>query len=146
MVEYVSEPQLDPIPLAPAHCLAVFFRSERVVPVMDVDRIWHADMPTARADCVVLAYQARARAPLRHVGIFVGEPPQQIVVSDEQACELPDRLAGEFRHLARSCFRYHDTATPVLDIAYLCSRQLLQTILNEPTLGAPSLGCRTAAD
>ena len=73
------------------------------------------------APVAVLAYQIQSEAQLQYVAVAVTSVPRKIVVSDDHACELPTKFFGVWRPLALACFVHESVATPILNVAYLCS-------------------------
>ncbi|MEN8800350.1 MAG: chemotaxis protein CheW [Thiogranum sp.] len=121
MAEYVIDPQVEPVPLAPKHCRSVLFWQDRIVPLMELARLAGNNHAGPVESVVVMAYQNRARAPLQYVAVAVSEPPSRIPVDDEQICELADDYADSLRAVTLSCFSHAGQPTAILNLERLSS-------------------------
>ena len=112
-------PPLFPIMKAPGHCREVFLWEGRVLALFDL-ALWLGE-PSAPDDddhVGVFRYRAAPGAPLGYGALRIHGAPRQVLVSDGQACQLPDEAAA-LRPLVSACFDYGGRAVPVLDLARL---------------------------
>ncbi len=77
-----------------------------------------ANTDFAHVDAVVLAivaFQIQPGEKPQHGGIKLAQVPYRTLVSDNQACELPQEPQG-WRDLAHSCFTINHKTVPILDL------------------------------
>ena len=123
MVGYEIGPRCQPVPLAQAHCQHLAFWRESLVPTFDLARLFTAGAEASRSALGILAYQSRAREPLDYLGVWLEAAPGKIVVTDEQACELPSTWCeAPLAELALACFSHSDTPVPVLNVGQLARK------------------------
>ena len=124
MVHVLPEPPtLFEIPRTPDYCRQVLVWQGEVLPVMDIAmRLWAqpSEVPRplggARDLVAIAAFQQRPGDVPRHGGLLLRGMPARIVVSDANACELPDSLQA-WRPYALSCFDYSGVGpVPVLNL------------------------------
>jgi len=121
MAEYVVDPDLAPVPLAPQHCRSVLFWQDKIVPLMELAQLAGNDSAGPVESVVVMAYQNQPGAPLRYVGIAVAEPPARIPVDDEQVCDPAEDYADCLRAVTLSCFSHDGQPTTILNLERLGS-------------------------
>jgi chemotaxis signal transduction protein len=120
VVEYLLAPETIDIPRTPRHCAGLLVWRERMIPVIDLARLF-AGWRTASQRAVILAYQESPGQPLRYGALLVRSAPTETWVSDDMACALP-QTHEVFRHFARACFANEDRAIPILDTRRLFTR------------------------
>lgn len=111
-----DEPELFPVLEAPAHCREVFLWEGRVLPVFDL-ALWFGGEREKNDEIhlSVLRYRPAPGAPLAYGSLVIEGAPRQVLVSDRQACELPDG-GGPWRHIAHACFDHGGGPVPVLNL------------------------------
>lgn len=130
MVEYLPEPIAMDVPLSPHYCSAVIPWRERLLPLMHYQRLFEPTASHEQRHIGVLAYQLQPGEPLRHLAIALSAPPYRIAVTDDLSEDLPERYADPiYRPLVRAVFLHNDAAVPVLDVAYLASTLLRDSML-----------------
>lgn len=120
-IGYVRDARVYPVPLTPAYCRNVIPWGNKLVPVLDPMILLGRDLAAAPNELVLVAWQERAYAPLEHIALAVDTTPRRVMVSDAQACELPEDMPELLQEVSLACFKERDRATPVLNIHELCS-------------------------
>lgn len=120
LLHLITQPELYAVPLTPAHCSQVLFWQEQLLPVWDLS-IWLDDSPKQRITnlAAVIGYQPHSNRPPSFGALLLAEPPERLLVGDEQFCELPDGLP--WPDIASSCFRHGEQPVPILDLAVMFS-------------------------
>lgn len=114
-------PQLAAIPQTPPHCSRVLVFGERLLPAWDL-AAWLAIAAPGRAAnlAAIVGYQKERRGPVQLGALLIAEPPARIMVSDENAADLPP-TPTRWRAIAMSCFRHDDQQVPILDLRLMFS-------------------------
>jgi chemotaxis signal transduction protein len=122
MVHVLTEqPRVFEIPRSPSHVRCVCLWQDRVVPLLDVrQRVDGAPTPSAKGHAAIVRYRPRPGEPLELGALRLAAVPRSVLVSDEQACDLPPET-GAWRGVALSCFAHDDRPVPILDLARLFS-------------------------
>jgi hypothetical protein len=108
------------VPCAPAYCNKLVTWQERLLPVMDVVcRL--GDTTLGSHFIAVVGYQPRQGGQPQFGALLLATPPKNVVVSDEQACELPEHTPG-WAELAISCFDLQGESVPILNLNSLFNR------------------------
>lgn len=130
MVEYLPEPIVKEVPLSPHYCPAVIPWRERLLPLMYYQQLFEPTAPREQRHIGVLAYQLQGGEPLRYLAVALSAPPYRIAVTDDLSEDLPERYTDPiYRPLVRAVFQHNGTAVPVLDVAYLASSRLRDSLL-----------------
>lgn len=114
LLHLIDAPVTFEVPYTPAYCRRVVFWQERMLPVMDIPAK-QGNAPQNAPFLAVVGYQRQRGEYPQFGALMLASPPQQIEVSDEQACPLPGE-AQCWKELAISCFDHRGEAVPVLDI------------------------------
>jgi chemotaxis signal transduction protein len=116
VVEYLLSPETLELPLAPPNCPAVLIWRERIVPAVDLVPLLPRPDAARRkwSGAVILPYQQAPGKPLQYGALLVYAAPQEVWVSNGEACSLPEQM-GAFAYFACACFAHEDEAIPVLD-------------------------------
>lgn len=131
MMAFETPPEIRTLPLTPTLCSKVVFWGDRIVPLVTIGAMRGKQTDTPISAVVIMAYQREPKTPLRYVALGVKSDPVKIMVSDKQACDLPDNLAEDiWGELALSVFSRNGQPVPILDIATLCSRAYHDTLSN----------------
>ena len=112
---------LHDVPASPSFCRQVLVWQQEPIPVMDISA-WLEGRP-ARNDPAVVAITAFSTGTTgegRRAALMLSGIPRRIVVTDEQACDLPADL-GVWRQIALSCFEYEGRPVPVVNLAHAFS-------------------------
>ncbi len=115
LLHLVDTPATFPVPCTPDYCCRVVFWQERLLPVMDIAARLGA-APRSAPFLAVVGYQHRRGESPQFGALTLASPPQQLAVSDEQACALPAQ-GGAWRELAVSCFEHQGVPIPVLNLS-----------------------------
>jgi chemotaxis signal transduction protein len=121
MIEYLYAVTPYTVPLTPAHCTAVIEWRQRFVPLMDLGALVGQSSKGTTLQAAVLAYQTEPGTPVQYVAIAVQAAPVRCAVTDDLACDLPDRQQELWSWLAIACFARDGMPTPILSVAQLCS-------------------------
>jgi chemotaxis signal transduction protein len=127
-------PRLYTVPQTPAHARHVILWEGKILPVVDPAAYLEAgvgdglDTATKRLSLDhlvgIVAYQAAPGTEVSLAGMLLGNVPERIRVTDDQACALPESPPG-WHHVATSCFEHPDHgAVPILDLPRLFSGRL----------------------
>lgn len=123
MMAYDTSAEIRSLPLTPHSCSQVTFWGDRIVPLINLGEITAKQVDAEFSAVVIVAYQTRPKTPLSYVALGVKSDPVKIMVSDKQACDLPDSyLEDIWLPLALSAFSRNGQAVPILNIAMLCSK------------------------
>lgn len=120
MVEFVPSPKCIEVPLTPPHCRNGLVWRKRFVPLIDLARLAGASNSGTMYGVTIIACQPHAHAPLRYLAIRNTASPSRVLVSDEQACALPEEYPHAWLELTLSCVSIQGRATPILDLTRLC--------------------------
>lgn len=119
-LDLVEHPKALPVPGGPRHAHGLLMWRDQRIPMLDVDALVRGAQASREPVryALVVAYQPRAGAALRHGAIALCALPLAVQVNDAQRCGLP---AGSplWRHLALACFRLEEAAVPVVDTGRL---------------------------
>lgn len=118
---FPEEPPAYAVPCTPAHTSRVIVWQQRLVPVIDLHaRVFEAGAGrTAKMVGIVHSGADPANASAGLGALMLSRAPEQIQVSDDQACDLPEALAP-WAPLAVSCFLHPlHGPTPILDVPAL---------------------------
>ncbi len=117
LLHLVDAPETFVVPCAPDYCNRVVLWQERLLPVMDMA----ARLGTATGHTpflAVIGYQKKRGEYPQFGALMLAAPPQQLQVSDEQACPLPAQDSA-WQELAISCFEHQGAPVPVLNLNLL---------------------------
>ena len=129
MMAYETSPQIRSLPLTPHSCSQVVFWGDQIVPLVNLGDITAKELAATISAVVVMAYQTQPKTPLSYIAIGVKSDPVKIMVSDKQACDLPDNFPEDiWMPLALSAFSRNGQPVPILNIAMLCSREFHETL------------------
>jgi chemotaxis signal transduction protein len=117
LLHLVDAPATFLVPCTPAYCHSVLLWQERLLPVMDVAARLGA-APGSAPFLAVVGYQSKRGEYPQFGALKLATPPQQLQVSDEQACALPGQGNG-WQELAISCFEHRGAPIPVLNLRRL---------------------------
>ena len=70
----------------------------------------------------VAVYQHESTEFSQYASMYLDGMPENIMVNDNQICDLP-KEQKYWEPFALSCFSYHETAIPIIDLAYLFSEE-----------------------
>lgn len=121
MVHLLDVPVTYPVPHTPSYCNRVVSWQGRLLPVMDIARRLGAERRDTRYVAIV-GYLGKKDGEAQFGAVPLVSPPRQVVVSDEQACKLPDNLQ-EMRGMTISCFEMDGQPVPVLNLGHLFGSQ-----------------------
>jgi len=139
MSQVIMSPTLFPIATAPDYCCELMIMQQQILPIMNIRKLLapqqnYLDIQSHPIIGIAL-YQNKNNGKVQSIGMQLNESPKLINVSDEQACDLPDEAdigyAPRWADFSLSCFLHQDKKIPILNIAYLFSRQFRQKIQNE---------------
>jgi chemotaxis signal transduction protein len=117
VVHLLDVPVTYPVPYTPSYCCRVVSWQGRLLPIMDIARRLGVDGRDTRYVAIV-GYPGGKDGDAQYGAVPLVSPPRQVVVSDEQACDLPENLQ-EMRGMAISCFEMDGQAVPVLNLMRL---------------------------
>lgn len=117
LLHLVDAPETFVVPCAPDYCNRVVLWQERLLPVMDMAARLGAASSHAPFLAVVAYQKARGEYP-QFAALMLATPPQQLQVSDEQACPLPVQ-GNAWQELTISCFEHQGEPIPVLNLNLL---------------------------
>lgn len=119
LLHLIDAPVTFEIPCTPTYCQRVVFWQDRMLPVMDIAAKLGA-LPQQTPFLAVVGYQRQRGEYPQFGALMLASPPQQIEVSDEQACSMPEEKR-DWKKLAISCFDHRGDATPVLNLNLIFS-------------------------
>jgi chemotaxis signal transduction protein len=124
MWQVLISPKLFDIPLTTPYSREVLIFQNRILPVLEVSRLLKdkKTIPITNPVVGIAVYQNDPTEPIRYSGLHLATVPQNIYVSDDQACDLPANQ-DFWDPLALSCFFLDDKAIPIIDLAYLFSEE-----------------------
>lgn len=114
LLHLIDVPQSFAVPCTPLYSQSVLFWQGKLLPLTDVAARLNGSMQQAPFVAVV-GYQYKRGEYPQFGALQLASPPQQIEVSDAQACSLPHETQG-WSELAISCFEYEGQAVPVLNL------------------------------
>ena len=117
LLHLIAVPITFSVPCTPLYCHRVVFWQERLLPVFDIASRLGGSAQEGQFIAVVGYQQKRGEYP-QFGALQLASPPLQVAVSDEQACNLPQKTLG-WDELAISCFDYQGDAVPVLNLTRL---------------------------
>lgn len=117
LLHLVDAPATFDVPCTPDYCRSVVYWQERLLPVMDIAARLGA-APQRAPFLAVIGYQQQRGEYPQFGALKLASPPQQLAVSDEQACPLPAQI-GAWQELAISCFEHQGAPIPVLNLKYI---------------------------
>ncbi|RKZ52038.1 MAG: hypothetical protein DRR16_11490 [Candidatus Parabeggiatoa sp. nov. 3] len=122
MWQVLISPKLFDVPCTSPYCCEVLIFQDRILPVLDIQYLLDGDKMILTKDNVVgiAVYQDDPTHPIHYAGLHLASTPQNIYVSDDTACDLPEHQQY-WEPLALSCFSYKDQAIPIIELAYLFS-------------------------
>jgi len=123
MYEYVVSVQMADVPLAPPFCQKMMFWQERLVPIIKLDLLFDSSTCNDPKGYVIVAYQAAPKASVQYAGLAVSGAPYRITVEHNSATELPGSISDTLQYAIQSCFLYKKKPVPILNIAYVCSKE-----------------------
>ena len=115
LLHLVDTPATIAVPCTPNYCRSVAFWQDRLLPVMDIGARLGA-APRSAPFLAVVGYQHRRGEYPQFGALMLASPPQQLAVSDEQACALPAE-GSVWQELAISCFEHQGAPIPVLQLS-----------------------------
>ncbi|MEW5757503.1 MAG: hypothetical protein AB1810_14505 [Pseudomonadota bacterium] len=119
MVEFVQNPACIEVPLTPAHCRSGLIWRKHFAPIVDLARLAGASHTETMNGVTIIAYQPQPHAPVGYLALRNTAPPTRVVISDEQACPLPEDYPQAWLELTLSCVSIQGRATPILDLSRL---------------------------
>lgn len=129
MIAYLIAPPTISVPLTPAYCMRVMPWRDRLLPILHHNRLF---APTSHVDLRhigVLAYQTAPGQALNHIAVTLRQSPYRVSVSDRTSAPLPDNYREQaYRPMVRSVFRHDEALVPVIDVAYLASTTLRDSL------------------
>lgn len=121
-------PALFKVPGAPYYCQNVLVWQNQILPAFDLAAWLHQEPKHQEQKLIAIAAYEDINAEsdtTSYAGLLLADIPQQTVVDDEQACDLPDQPAN-WEKIAISCFKRDDRAIPIIDLQTIFSGALLQ--------------------
>lgn len=119
LLHLVDTPATFEVPHTPVYCRRVVVWQERLLPVMDIAARLGAAPRNAPYLAVVGYQQTRGEYP-QFGALMLASPPQQLSVSDAQACQLPAQSSA-WQELAISCFEHQGATVPILNLSRIFS-------------------------
>jgi len=117
LLHLLDNPAIFTVPCTPSYCRRVVSWQGRLLPVMDIaSRLCGKGVRTQYIG--VIGYQQKRGEYPQFGALSLASPPLKISVSDEQACDLPEEIM-DWKEIAISCFDFHGTALPVLNLKLL---------------------------
>lgn len=117
LLHLVDMPTTFTVPCTPMYCHRVLSWQDRLLPVMDVASKL-GGMSQDSPFIGVIGYQQKRGEYPQFGALLLASPPQQVAVSDDQACNMPEEKQG-WGGLAIACFNYNGAALPVLNLNLL---------------------------
>jgi len=125
LAEYLREPLVVEVPLAPAHARGVLVWREQWVPLIDLARLAGGGGAAVgeSMNVIVLAYRETPQSPLRYGALTLASAPREIEVRDDMACDLPAEPAF-WGAIAASCIDYENHPAPILRVRNIFTQAL----------------------
>jgi chemotaxis signal transduction protein len=112
-----TEARLLPVPLTPNYCQYVISWRQRLVPIVNFNRLLSGEEITLKKPIIgIFAYQEQKGDRVQYGGLMLRYRPHKITVRDADACPLPDTHNKQWQGFAISCFRHRQQNTPILDL------------------------------
>ncbi len=136
MQHLLAAPRLFEIPGSPFHCRHVCIWNDKLLPIMDLNAwLVGRTVPQEKPLVGVVGYErcpgvsvdgAHAlQARVQLGGLLLQSIPTHVLVSEDQACELPDSDV-DWREISISCFADEENgAVPILDLSRIFSDALI---------------------
>jgi len=120
MWQIIISPTLFHIPCTPPYCNNVLIFQGNILPVLDIPILLGREPTSVTSNKIIgiAVYQDDPNHPIHYGCFHLATMPQNIYVSDDEACEL----SAQQRHwkaLALSSFSLNDVAIPIINLAYL---------------------------
>ncbi|MCP4408771.1 MAG: hypothetical protein GY807_13605 [Gammaproteobacteria bacterium] len=140
MQHLLAAPKLFEIPGSPFHCRHVCIWNDKLLPVMNLNAwLMGCTEPQEKPLVGVVGYERctgvsvdGAHALHTRVqlgGLLLRSMPTRVLVSEDQACELPDNDV-DWREISISCFADEgNNAVPILDLSRIFSNALIPVIV-----------------
>lgn len=126
-VEVLAETKSFRVPASPPDCdMLISWRGE-LIPAIDLRSLVEMDdsgNSLSRDLALVVAYQPKAREPLRYACLWLSNYPRVISVSDKQGCDLPPEKQN-WLEISLSFFSLEGETVPILDLPRIFSRDLV---------------------
>lgn len=139
MVEYVVDAEIIDAPFMPIFCKGMMLWRERLIPVLDINRVISRSAIDSSHHLCVVAYQDSPRTALHYVAIALDGMPVRLSVDDDQACMAPPEFVDHLSPLVLSAINITGRRIPILDISYLCSTDLRDALNQSVVFKAISL-------
>ncbi len=138
MVEYLTEAHIMNVPLSPDYCPAVMHWRERLLPIVFYHRLFAPGAAVSELHHIgIVAYQRHPGEPLLHLAVVLNQAPYRVVVTDEENEALPECYRDPVHSpLVRAVFSLDNAPVPVLDVNYLASSTLRESL--EQQVSSPS--------
>ncbi len=125
MVHLVENPQLEEVPQTPLPCRHVLLWEGSLLPAFDLTAwLTEQSTPLDRFSVGIVGWQEQPHATPQYGALIFTGVPQNIQVTDDQMCNLPEQPAT-WQAVAASCVRHGDQVVPILDLARLFSGAMI---------------------
>jgi len=128
VAEYILEPEIKLVPGSIDYCNQVLSWRGNFIPVMDLS-VLLGDEPLDSKNIAVIAYQEYEGQSIQYAAIKLYTGVEQIEVSDESMCEVPDEFPEIMIPLLDSIFMHQDKIVSVINLADLCNEGYRDYIL-----------------
>lgn len=119
VTQLVRPERIIDVPAAPAHCRWLIEWNDRLVPVLDLERLLGLPQSEQRASMfAVVTIDDPHNASNQFGALGLTRLPFVIDVDDSDACELPSDVAA-WHGTALACFRYQERECPIPDLTRL---------------------------
>ncbi len=123
MSHVLTEADIFNIPRCPYYCNEVIVWENEVLPVLDVGALLTGRKIERKNDLLGIAVYQLTDIHVSYVAMRLVDLPQSVYITDDDACPLPEHQEL-WRPIAISCFKYEETAVPVIDLAFLFSGKI----------------------
>lgn len=129
MVAYEHAPRRFPVPAAPRYCNELILWQERLVPLLHTALLFEPHRAPQHHHIGIFAYQTQPGTPLDYLALSLHAAPHKILVKENTLAPLPTAYGDpRLRPLALSCFSHEGENIPILDLAYLASATLRDSL------------------
>jgi len=128
VAEYILEPELKLVPGSIDYCNQVVNWRGEFIPVMDLSVLFGEEALDS-SSIAVIAYQEYQGQSLQYAALKLSRGVEQIEVSDESMCDIPEDFPEIMRPLIDSIFSHDDQVVAVINLADLCNEGYSDYIL-----------------
>lgn len=130
LVHIINDPVFIRVPKSPVHCDNITIWNENVLPVVDLDRFYHAPVSSPQHNAIAVIIFRDNNNDFHHGGIALNSSPALEYVDNSQSCTIPNR-AKPLKDITLACFTSEQGhQVPILDMTKLFSRVYSKALID----------------